>query len=120
MTLSRNPWHIREYTGDQLKEIAAGIFKEVEMKGVAGNEKVMEYYEQNKASVNKIMRYDIFNLQYLLPAPILRIPYDILNRRNRNKLNTGDNDLVASIKHEDYILKEQSEQNLDLFCIMKK
>lgn len=120
MTLSRNPWHIREYTGDQLKEIAASIFKEVEMKGVAGNEKVMEYYEQNKASVNKIMRYDIFNLQYLLPAPILRIPYDILNRRNRNKLNTGDNDLVASIKHEDYILKEQSEQNLDLFCIMRK
>ncbi len=120
MTLSRNPWHVREYTADELKGIAAGIFPEVEMKGIAGNEKVMEYYEQNKVSVNKIMRFDIFNLQYKLPAPILRIPYDLLNRLNRNKLNDGDNTLVASIQQEDYLLKDQNEKNLDLFCIMKK
>ncbi len=120
MTLSRNPWHIREYTGDQLKEMASNIFKEVEMKGVAGNDRVMTYYEQNKAAVQKIMRFDIFNLQYLLPAPILRIPYDLLNRRNRNKLNTQDNSLVASIRHDDYFLREQAEDNLDLFCVMRK
>ena len=120
MTLSRNPWHVREYTGDELKSIAAGIFSEVEMKGIAGNEKVMAYYEQNKASVNKIMRFDVFNLQYRLPAPILRVPYDLLNRLNRNKLNEGDNALVASIDQEDYLLKDQQEENLDLFCIMKK
>ncbi|MFT7270485.1 MAG: 2-polyprenyl-3-methyl-5-hydroxy-6-metoxy-1,4-benzoquinol methylase, partial [Roseivirga sp.] len=77
-TLSRNPWHEREYTAQALTDLAASIFPKVEMKGVAGNEKVMTYYEDNKKSVQRIMRFDIFNLQYRLPAPLLRIPYDIL------------------------------------------
>ena len=66
MTLSRNPWHEREYTADQLEELCSTYFKSVEMMGIAGNEKVMQYYEQNKVSVNKVMRFDIFNLQYRL------------------------------------------------------
>ncbi len=120
MTLSRNPWHEREYTADQLEELCSRYFKSVEMKGIAGNEKVMEYYEQNKVSVNKVMRFDIFNLQYRLPASILRVPYDLLNRRNRNKLKTSDDELVKSIGHEDYLVKGKDEQNLDLFCILTK
>ena len=120
MTLSRNPWHTREYTADELKNLASKYFDHVEMKGIMGNEKVMEYYEQNKASVNKIMRFDIFNLQYRLPAPLLRVPYDFLNRRNRNKLQGQDNELVLSIGQDDFFLNEQDDRNLDLFLILKK
>ena len=86
MTLSRNPWHEREYTASELENLCAKYFSNVEMKGIAGNEKVMDYYEQNKASVNKIMRFDVFNLQHRLPVSLLRIPYDFMNRLNRNKL----------------------------------
>ena len=120
MTLSRNPWHEREYTANQLEELCSKYFKNVEMKGIAGNEKVMQYYEQNRASVDKVMRFDIFNLQYRLPASVLRIPYDLMNRRNRNKLKNSDNELVNSIVHEDYILRKKDERNLDLFCILTK
>lgn len=120
MTLSRNPWHTREYTGDQLKGLAAKYFAHVEMKGIAGSDRLLEYHEQNRASVNKIMKYDILNLQYRLPAAFLRVPYDYLNRRNRNKLQGQDNDLVSSIGQEDFYLNEQSETNLDLFLIVKK
>ncbi|UXP33205.1 class I SAM-dependent methyltransferase [Reichenbachiella agarivorans] len=120
MSLSRNPWHVREYTSAELKELAQGIFSSVEMKGIAGNEKVMTYHEQNRKSVNKIMRFDIFDLQHKLPAPILRFPYEILNRMNRNKLQTQDTGLVAEIHHSDYFLAEESDQNLDLFCILTK
>ena len=120
MTLSRNPWHEREYTADQLEKLSLKYFNNVEMKGIAGNEKVMQYYEQNKASVNKIMRFDILDLQYRLPASILKIPYDLMNRRNRNKLKNSDDKLVNSIIHEDYLVKEKDERNLDLFCILTK
>lgn len=119
-TLTRNPWHIREYTSDQLKRLASAVFEEVEMKGITGNEKVMKYYEMNKKSVAKITRYDILNLQYRLPAPLLRIPYDILNRLNRNKLKSGNNELVNTISREDYLLTDKSDEALDLFCVMKK
>ncbi len=120
MTLSRNPWHEREYTGNQLKEICQKYFDKVEMKGIAGNEKVLKYHERNRASVRKIMKYDVFNLQYRLPAGLLRIPYDFMNRRNRNKLNDTGDDLVRSITYEDFTLNNQEDQNLDLFCILTK
>ena len=120
MTLSRNPWHQREYTADELKALAAKYFESVDMKGIAGSEKVMKYHEENRASVNKIMKYDILNLQYRLPAALLRIPYDFLNRRNRNSLQDQDNELVLSINQDDYFLREQNEENLDLFLIVKK
>lgn len=120
MTLSRNPWHEREYTAEQLIELCQKHFDQVEMMGIAGNEKVMEYYEQNKASVHRIMRFDVLNLQYRLPAPLLRIPYDLMNRLNRNKLKNADDTLVNSIHHTDYLVKEKDDQNLDLFCILSK
>jgi SAM-dependent methyltransferase len=120
MTLSRNPWHEREYTADQLEKLCIKYFDKVDMRGVAGNEKVMEYHERNRKSVNKIMRFDVLNLQYRLPAPLLRIPYDLLNRLNRNKLNETDDELVKSIHHDDYSLNEKDDQNLDLFCILTK
>jgi 2-polyprenyl-3-methyl-5-hydroxy-6-metoxy-1,4-benzoquinol methylase len=119
-TLSRNPWHVREYTPAQLITLCEKVFDKVEAKGIAGNSKVMEYHAQNRESVQKIMRWDILNLQYRLPAAVLRLPYEILNRMNRNKLQGQANDLVASISHEDYLLVDDPSQALDLFYILHK
>lgn len=120
MTLSRNPWHEREYTGDELTALCKRYFDNVEMNGIAGDEKVLEYHERNRRSVNKIMRFDVFDLQHRLPASLLRIPYDLLNRMNRNKLKETDDALVKSISYDDFSLNKQDEQNLDLFCILTK
>lgn len=120
MTLSRNPWHEREYTGDELTALCKKYFDNVEMKGIAGDEKVLEYHERNRASVQKIMRFDFLDLQHKLPASILRIPYDILNRINRNKLQETDDSLVKSITIDNFRLNDQDERNLDLFCLLTK
>ncbi len=120
MSLSRNPWHIREYTADELEQIAKKYFDKVDMQGIAGNDRVIAYHEQNRKSVNKIMRFDVFNLQHRLPAVILKVPYDIMNRLNRNSLKKQSDELVMSITHEDYSLQKKNDQNLDLFCVLEK
>ncbi len=120
MSLSRNPWHIREYLPNELTKISEKIFSRVEMKGITGNEKVMEYYEQNRKSVRRFTRFDIFNLQYHLPASILRIPYEILNRWNRNNLQSEDRGLVTNIHHTDYIVVNDAAEALDLLLIVRK
>jgi 2-polyprenyl-3-methyl-5-hydroxy-6-metoxy-1,4-benzoquinol methylase len=120
MSLSRNPWHIREYLPRELENLARKYFSDVSMKGITGNEKVMSYYEENRRSVEKITRFDIFNLQYRLPASILRIPYELLNRYNRNKLQSGNNTLVTNIHHEDYVVVDSAEDALDLLLIVRK
>ncbi len=120
MSLSRNPWHIREYTPFEMKDILRKYFVKSEVKGVYGNDIVMEYYQKNKESVKKITRYDIFNLQYLLPRWALQIPYDILNRFNRNKLKSENENVVSAVKVDDYSILDATENCLDYFCIATK
>lgn len=119
-SLSRNPWHIREYKPNELLTLLKKNFKAVNTQGVYGNRTVMDYYEKNKDSVNKIMKYDVFNLQWILPRQILQIPYDIMNRRNRKKLLDSNNDLTSGIKSTDFFLTEVSDTCLDLFYIAEK
>ena len=120
MSLTRNPWHTREYTSDELQRLASNYFTSVDLKGITGNEKVMTYYEENKRSVRRFTRWDVLKLQYRLPAALLRIPYEILNRWNRNKLQSAANALVKNIHHEDYVLTSDSGKALDLFLMARK
>ncbi|MCK6616498.1 MAG: class I SAM-dependent methyltransferase [Cyclobacteriaceae bacterium] len=120
MSLTRNPWHVREYLADELTALAASVFSQVEMKGITGNEKVMAYYEQNRQAVRRITRWDILNLQHNLPAWMLRIPYELLNRLNRNNLQHTNEKLVTGITHADYVVTDQAENALDLFLAVRK
>ena len=119
-TLSRNPWHVREYIPQELIDLSSKIFDKIEAKGIGGNEKVWAYHEANRKSVQKIMRFDIFDLQHRLPASILRMPYEILNRLNRKKLHKQQGDSVVQITHEDFPLVEDPKEGLDLFYILWK
>ena len=120
MSLSRNPWHIREYTPSEMKNILLKYFENSQVNGVFGNDLVMQYYEKNKQSVRKITRFDIFNLQYILPRWMLQIPYDILNRLNRKKLKSENEDVVGSVVVDDYSIEESTDNCLDYFCIATK
>lgn len=120
MSLTRSPWHIREYSPEQMRDIMKSIFSIVEIKGVFGNQKVMEYYQKNKEAVGRITRWDIFNMQFWLPRWMLKIPYDILNRFNRHHLQDDNKILVDSIEYTDYLIKDSSETCLDHFVIATK
>ena len=80
MSLTRNPWHVREYNPDQLRNLLGSAFASVEALGVFGNERIMEYYEKNRQGVRRITRFDVLDLQHRLPRWMLQLPYDLLNR----------------------------------------
>lgn len=120
MSLTRNPWHVREYQAEELKSLLKRNFSDVECMGVDGNERVMEYYEQNRRGVERITRFDIFDFQHRLPRWVLQIPYDILNRLNRRRLLSENENLTTSIRMEDYSIGPISEQSFDLYYIATK
>ncbi len=118
-SLTRNPWHVREYLANDLQGLMARYFQSIETQGIHGNQKVMTYYEQNKASVQKLTRFDILNLQYRLPRRWLQLPYDLMNRLNRNRLLQADG-VAAEIRHDDYVVSTNPAGSLDFFYIATK
>lgn len=119
MSLTRNPWHVREYRPEQLRALLSG-FSSIEELGVAGNERVWEYYRHNAESVRRIMRFDVLRMQWWLPRWLLQLPYDILNRINRRKLYSHNRELTESIGMEDYKLQGVDDKCFDLFYIATK
>ena len=119
MSLTRNPWHVREYSADELRQLLSD-FSSVEQLGVSGNERVWEYYRHNAESVRRIMRFDVLRMQWWLPRWILQIPYDILNRMNRRKLHSQNTALTESITINDYRLQSVDDRCFDLFYIATK
>lgn len=119
MSLTRNPWHVREYRPEQLRALLSA-FSSIEELGVAGNERVWEYYRHNAESVRRIMRFDVLRMQWWLPRWLLQFPYDILNRINRRKLYSHNRELTESIGMEDYKLQGVDDKCFDLFYIATK
>jgi hypothetical protein len=119
MSLTRNPFHIREYIQSDYNKLCAK-YSSFELKGVFGDEKAMDYYDKNRESVKSFTKYDIFNLQYRLPRWMLKIPYNIANAMNRKKLSSENTELTTGITTENYFLANANESCLDFFCIATK
>uniref|UniRef100_UPI0040570CAF class I SAM-dependent methyltransferase n=1 Tax=Alistipes sp. TaxID=1872444 RepID=UPI0040570CAF len=122
MSLTRNPWHVREYNADELRNLLECHFSKVEAYGVVGNEKIMEYYRKNRQSVRKITRFDILDLQHRLPRKLLQFPYDVLNRLNRRSLHKKNTSLTDSIVMSDYSIVpyKAGMECFDLFFVATK
>ena len=120
MSLTRNPWHVREYTAGELRTLLGESFAAVETLGVFGNAKAMAYYEENRRSVQRLLRFDPLDLQHRLPRRLLQLPYDLLNRINRRRLLARNTDLTTSIRMDDYRIGPVGEGCFDLFYIARK
>ena len=120
MSLTRNPWHIREYTAEELQNLLSISFSTITPAGVVGNQKIMEYYEKNRQGVERITRFDILDLQHRLPRQLLQIPYDILNRINRRRLLKKNTELTTSIEMTDYSVSGATDQSFDLLFVAEK
>ncbi|MCD7970121.1 MAG: class I SAM-dependent methyltransferase [Alistipes sp.] len=120
MSLTRNPWHVREYTADEFQNLLSCNFSSVEALGVFGHDNVMEYYRRNKEAVEKIARLDPFDLQHRLPRWMLQLPYDVMNRVNRRRLLVRNRELTTHIKMNDYFIAPAADECFDLFYIAEK
>lgn len=116
-SLTRNPFHVREYTPREMQALVQTHFPGSEVQGIYGNEKVMAYYEQNKRSVARITRLDVLDLQHRLPAWMLRMPYSVLNNMNRYQLLQKIKDTTLEIDYTDFYTGELGEGCLDYFVV---
>ncbi len=115
-TIVRNPWHYREYSCGELKRLLLNAFDEVDIKGVIGNETVNSYMQENRKQVAGYLKFDILGMHKILPSFLLRVPYDLANRFNRNRLNKQ---LYEQITQMEYSISDNTENALDFFVICR-
>lgn len=122
MSLTRNPWHVREYSPHEMQALLERVFgrEGTVLQGIFGNDKVMDYYQKNKASVRRFTRFDVFDLQHRLPRRLLQIPYDLANRANRMLLRNSHTGLVSDIVASDYYVAPLADDCLDYFAVCTK
>ena len=120
MSLTRNPWHIREYSPEEFSALLGAEFTSVEPYGVEGNESVWSYYEKNREGVARITRFDPLDLQHRLPGWMLRVPYDLLNRLNRRRLLDENEALTTGITMGDYSVVPVHPHCFDLIYVATK
>ncbi|MFI3330500.1 MAG: methyltransferase domain-containing protein [Rikenellaceae bacterium] len=120
MSITRNPWHRREYTVDEFKNLLSSYFNQVQALGIYGKNNVLEYYDKNKRAVKAYKRFDIFDFEHRLPSWLLKLPYHTLNIFNRHRLLINNRNLTLKISKEDYYIDKASDGCFDLYFIAEK
>jgi ubiquinone/menaquinone biosynthesis C-methylase UbiE len=119
-SFARNPFHIHEYTFEEMKGELSTIFPSHELKSLKGNEKVNAYYIQNEKMVRKILRWDILRLHRIIPASLLMKPYNLITTLMRKTLKHDVSETV-SISTSDFFLDENNlTAGWDIYAIAKK
>jgi len=119
-SFARNPFHIHEYTFDEMDAELKSIFPGSELKALKGNEKVNAYYKQNEKMVRKIMKWDVLKLHPIIPASWLMKPYNWITTLMRKTLKNNVSQ-TSSIDTSDFFIDSSAlNDGWDIYVLAKK
>jgi SAM-dependent methyltransferase len=113
-----NPYHVHEYTGDELERLLAPHFEELQVLGVGASDRAQPYYDQRLATLRKVERLDVVGLHRRLPrglrlwlfaraAVAMRL---LLRRRGA---------VVPGVDESDFPIGPLDERALDLVAVCR-
>lgn len=119
-SVSENPYHVREYTADELAALLGRFFPSVEVRGIVGSERVYAFERERGAQVRRILRLDPLGLRHRLPVGLTRWVFARLALLVRSRLADRDQALVE-LRPEDFSIAEREPpQWLDLLAIARR
>ncbi len=120
MSIARNPFHVHEFTFDEMRTEIGKVFEAFDIKGVQGNEAVNKYYEENARWAKKILRLDPLGLHKIIPASWLVAPYNLLTTVMRKELKNKNEDTLAITTKDFFLTDERLDFTWDIFVIARK
>jgi ubiquinone/menaquinone biosynthesis C-methylase UbiE len=119
-SLARNPFHVHEYTFEEMKQEISSLTAKFELRGLNGNVRVNKYYEENGKFVRMILRFDILKMHQWLPSAWLSKPYNWITSLMRNKLKEKV-DQTTDISTKDFFVQNDNLDNCwDIYLIANK
>lgn len=117
-SFSENPYHLREYTADELAALLRRVFSDVRVVGIFGNQKVTEFDRRREAAVKRILRLDPFGLRNKLPRRLVEAAFARLALLVRRQAKAGADG--TRIRPEDFAMREgRLDDALDLVALCR-
>lgn len=113
---SENPYHVREYTGDELLAELSAVFPRVTLKGVHGNAKVERFEEGRARAVGRILALDPLGLRHRLPRAVVEFAFARLARVVRRIVRGGRAAEDAGFVPDDFQVRDSTDGALDLLA----
>jgi SAM-dependent methyltransferase len=115
-----NPHHVLEYSASELSDVMEVVFPSVELLGVNGSHRVMQYRARNRKVVGWLIRLDYFGLRYRLPERITEPIHAALTRLIRRLIGRQNPDDVTTFTTEDFpITDERVDRSIDLLAVAR-
>jgi ubiquinone/menaquinone biosynthesis C-methylase UbiE len=115
-----NPHHIQEYSADELNEILEIVFPHVEMQGVFGSPRVMQYRASNRRIVRYLLYLDFMGLRYRLPEWIREPIHARMTRLIRGYLRRRNPRAVDDLTLDDFSIRDEDvDHSIDLLAIAR-
>lgn len=112
-----DPYHEVEYDAEQLRALVAPSFQEVEILGLHGSPRYLEFQDGEKARMEKLLGLDPRSLRLRLPRPVLRFAYDAALTATRRRTTP----LAAAIDVDDFRLgADDVDASLDLVAVGRR
>lgn len=109
-----DPYHEIEFDAGQLRAVCAPWFATVEMYGVFGSERYMEFFRRERRKLDLLLQLDFLRLRRLVPRKLRQQLYDTALTRGRR----SEDALASSIGLEDFSVGDTGlEACLDLFAV---
>jgi SAM-dependent methyltransferase len=118
-SFSENPYHVREYTADELAGLLRPFFSHVDINGVAGNAKVTAREATRRKQVERLLRLDPFGFRHRLPAPVIRWAFGRLARLVRT-LVARKEPADTPIEPGDFLEQPTADDALDLLAVARR
>jgi SAM-dependent methyltransferase len=119
MTASENPYHLREYTADELAALLRPIFGRVEMRSMMGNAAVRAFEDARARQVRRILRLDPLGLRHRLPQSLVRFAFGKLSVLVRRRIADAAAETRAIVPGDFSVAPESRPDALDLVALCR-
>ena len=113
-----NPFHLHEYTGDELKALLGRHFEEVEMLGVGATLEPMAYYDERLRRIRRIVRLDPLGLRKVLPRGIIDRLFAMFAVVVRRGIQQSDG--LPDVTLDDFPIEPVHDRSLDLLAVCRR
>jgi SAM-dependent methyltransferase len=112
-----DPYHYVEYDPEQLRSLMMAWFKEVQVLGIFGSERQLEFVEREHRRLNALLRLDPLRVRRFVPRFARQRLYDTSLRLARKKVDPA----AREIGVEDFSLADGPlEAALDLVAVVHR